>query len=103
MSDWSECYEEVPGGVVLRVHVQPRASRAAVVGRHGDAVKVRVQSPPVDDRANAEVRALLAGLVGVTPRAVAIVAGGRSRAKRVRIDGIAGPALEAAISQVAGP
>jgi hypothetical protein len=102
MSDWSECYEEVPGGVTLRVHVQPRATRAAVVGRHGDALKVRVQAPPVDDRANAEVRVLIARLAGVGPGAVTIVGGGRSRAKRVRIDGIAGPALDAAISRAVG-
>ncbi len=100
MSDWSDCYDEDSGGVVLRVHVQPRAARAGAVGRHGDALKLRVAAPPVDDRANREVEALVAALVGVPPAAVSVVGGGRSRAKRVRIDGVGAARLEEALRAV---
>jgi uncharacterized protein (TIGR00251 family) len=99
--DWSDCFSVERGGetaaVVLRVHVQPRAGRTGVVGRHGDALKVRVAAPPVDDRANAAVIALVAGLAGVAPSAVAVVSGGRSRSKRVRIEGVGPRSLSAAI------
>ena len=101
MSDWSGCYDEDRGGVVLRVHVQPRAARPGAVGRHGDALKVRVASPPVDDRANREVEALIASLVGVPVAAVTGVGGGRSRAKRVRLDGVDGAMLARALRTVA--
>jgi len=34
--------------LVLFVHVQPRASRAGIVGVHGDKLKVKITSAPVD-------------------------------------------------------
>src|SRR5207245_9532442 len=80
--------------VVLHVHVQPRAGRTAVVGRHGNAVKVRVAAPPVDDRANAACAALLADLVGVAAASVELVGGARSRLKRFRLRGVEPEVLE---------
>ena len=70
-------------GSSTRVHVraQPGASRAAVVGVHGGELKVRVCSPPVDGRANDEVCAVLAEVVGVKVREVTLVAGHTSRSK----------------------
>jgi uncharacterized protein (TIGR00251 family) len=74
--------------VVVAVHVQPRAGRTAVVGRHGDALKVRVAAPPVDDRANEATIALVAEVFDVPAKTVALVAGERSRLKRLRVEGI---------------
>jgi uncharacterized protein len=100
-SDWSDCFDVERGAagdaVLLRVHVQPRAGRTGVVGRHGDALKLRVAAPPVDDKANAAVVALVAATAGVATGAVSIVGGGRSRAKRVRIEGVDPGYLSAAI------
>lgn len=76
------------GGVVIDVHVQPGGSRDEVVGRHGDALKVKVSAPPEGGRANAAVCRLLADAFAVPPSSVDVVGGGRSRRKRVRIDGI---------------
>ena len=74
--------------VVLRLSVQPGAGRPAVVGRHGDALRVRVAPPPVDGRANDAALALVAELLGVPAAAVELTAGARSRAKRVRVRGV---------------
>jgi uncharacterized protein (TIGR00251 family) len=108
MARWSGCYEvERDDAVVLHVHVQPSAGRTAVVGRHGDAVKVRVAAPPVDDRANTAVVALLAELFGVKPAAVEVVGGGRSRSKRIRLQGVDvenfEARLDAAVDDAGGP
>lgn len=73
--------------VRVSVHVQPRASRSEIVGLHGTALKVRLQSPPVDGAANASLEMLLAERLGVPRRAVRVVAGLTSRAKTVEIDG----------------
>ncbi len=76
-------------GTVVRVsvHVQPRAASSEVVGVHGTALKVRLQSPPVDGAANASLELLLAERLGLPRRAVRVVTGASSRAKTVEIDG----------------
>ena len=71
--------------IVLRVHVQPGAGRTEVVGRHGDALKVRVAAPPEGGRANQAVAQLLATTLGVAPSNVTLVSGSASRSKRFRI------------------
>ncbi len=72
-----------PLGAQIRVRAQPGASRAAIVGRHGDELKIRVCSPPQDGRANDELRVVLADALGVRPREVALVAGHTARSKVV--------------------
>ena len=74
--------------VVLHVHVQPGAGRTAVVGRHGNALKVRVAAPPQAGRANDASAALLAEEFGVRAAQVELVGGASSREKRFRISGI---------------
>jgi hypothetical protein len=73
----------------LRVHVQPRAKRSEIAGRHGDAVKVRLAAPPVDGAANTELVRVLAEALGLPRRAVRIVAGLAGRDKVVELDGLA--------------
>jgi uncharacterized protein (TIGR00251 family) len=51
-------------------------------------VKVRVAAPPVGGRANDAVTKLLAEAFGTSERAVVLVAGARSRAKRFRVEGL---------------
>jgi uncharacterized protein (TIGR00251 family) len=68
-------------GSALRVRVVTGAGRAGVVGPHGDELKVRVCSPPVEGRANDELCAVLADALGVHVRDVRIVGGATSRSK----------------------
>jgi uncharacterized protein len=70
------------------VYVQPRASRTGIAGIHGTALKVRLQSPPVDGAANDELIAFLAKSLGVSKRSVRIAYGQSSRSKTVDIDGV---------------
>jgi len=77
-----------PGSVTFCVQVQPRASRAAFEGEHGDALKIRLTAPPVDDRANQALVRLLAERLNVPRAAVRIVAGEKSRRKRVTVAGV---------------
>jgi uncharacterized protein (TIGR00251 family) len=88
VSETSDLYDDGPDGVVLRVHVQPGAGRSAVVGRHGDALKVRVAAPPVEGRANEATRALLAEALGVPDADVDLTSGQSSRTKRFRLKGL---------------
>jgi hypothetical protein len=72
----------------LRLRVSPRAGRAAVVGRHGDAWKVRVTAPPERGRANADVVDLIADSVGVLRPDVRLISGASSRDKVVEVFGL---------------
>ena len=76
------------GGVQLAVRAQPKASREAVVGPHGDALKVAVTAAPTGGKANKAIEKVLAKAFGVRPSAVAVVSGRSSRDKLVRIDGL---------------
>jgi hypothetical protein len=73
---------------LVRLRVQPRASRDEIVGWQDDALRVRVTAPPVDGDANAAVRRVVARALGVAPSAVALVRGERSRDKVVRVAGL---------------
>jgi uncharacterized protein (TIGR00251 family) len=79
----------VDGGVTVSVHVQPRAGRTQITGRHGDALKIRVAAPPVEGRATEAARVALAAALRVPAATVTLVAGERSRLKRFRVDGLA--------------
>ena len=74
--------------ITFAVRVSPRGSRDAIEGEHQGALKVRLTAPPVDDRANEALRRLLAERLKVSLSAVRIVAGEKSRTKRVSIAGV---------------
>lgn len=82
-------------GVRFAIHVQPRSKRPGIDGLHGDALRVRVQAPPVDGAANDAVVAVIAAALGVPARAVHIAAGQSGRQKLVDVDGISAPAAQA--------
>ncbi len=74
--------------LLLSVYVQPGASRTAIVGMHGDALKVRVTAPPQDGRANRAVAALMASRLDVRPKHVAVQQGGTGRRKLLRVSNV---------------
>ncbi|HVS84816.1 MAG TPA: DUF167 domain-containing protein [Gaiellaceae bacterium] len=78
----------------LKLRVSPGAGRAAVVGRHGDAWRVRVTEPPERGRANDAVVRLLAEALAVPRSAVTLVSGHGAREKIVELAGL-GPGLVA--------
>lgn len=87
------------GGVRLTLHVQPRASRTEVAGRHGDALKVRLAAPPVDGAANDALLRFLADTLGVPRSGVTLVGGTSSRRKVVLVAGVT---VEKAEERLAG-
>ena len=82
MGDW---YRKVEQGWLISVHAQPGAKRSEIVGLHGDALKIRIASPPVDGRANEALIAFLAKALGVPRAAVSLEHGAGSRRKTLRV------------------
>ena len=79
------------------MHVQPRASRTGLAGRHGDALKIRLSAPPVDGAANEALVRFLAHRLEVPRSAVRLEAGATGRSKLVSVTGVT---LEAALQRL---
>ena len=82
MSHWAR---RIPQGWLLSIHVQPGSKTVGIAGVHGEALKVRVASRPERGRANVELLALLANLLGVPKGAVTVVKGEASRRKVILV------------------
>jgi uncharacterized protein len=76
------------GCVVFSLRVQPRASRDEIAGVIDGSLKVRIQAPALENRANEAVCEYLATLLKTPKSAVRILSGERSRVKRVEIRGV---------------
>jgi uncharacterized protein len=75
-------------GVVLRVIVQPRASRSEPAGIQQGALKLRLTAPPVEGAANEECIRLLAKLLDVPASRLRLISGHKSRRKTIVISGV---------------
>lgn len=71
------------GGSELTLHVQPGASKSELAGLHGDALKLRIQAPPVEGAANKAVIAFIAERLGLAKRDIKLLRGDSSRRKTV--------------------
>jgi uncharacterized protein len=88
------------GEVTLAVHVQPGAGRTEVVGRHGDALKIRVAAPPTGGRANTAVVDLVAKEFNLKPADVDVVSGATNRDKRLKLNGLDRKAAERTVDRL---
>ena len=79
---------EKDGAATLDIVVQPRCSREGVGPVVGDRLKVSVNAPPVDGKANEAVQRVLAETFGVPRSAVTILRGETGKRKTVRIAGV---------------
>jgi uncharacterized protein (TIGR00251 family) len=86
----------------LRLRVAPGAARAGVVGRHGEAWKVRVAAAPERGQANAAVIALLADTLALPRSSVSLVSGGGSRDKVVELAGVEPGEVEQRLADASG-
>jgi uncharacterized protein (TIGR00251 family) len=79
-------------GVTLAVRAQPGAKKTAIAGIYGDEAKaqlrIAVQAPPVEGRANEALIAFLAKTFGLPKGAVALVSGELSRNKVFLLRGV---------------
>jgi uncharacterized protein len=76
------------GTVSFVVRVQPRASKDEITGVMEGALKIRLQAPALENRANEALVEFLAHLLKRPKSAVRILGGERSRTKRVEILGV---------------
>ena len=86
----------------VRLRVAPGAARPGVVGRHGDAWKLRVAAAPEQGKANEAVVELLAQTLDVPRSSVTLVSGAGSRNKIVELSGIEPEEIERRLATAGG-
>ncbi|TDR32370.1 DUF167 domain-containing protein [Hydromonas duriensis] len=69
--------------VLLQVYVQPGAKNTDWAGEYGERIKIRLNAPPIDGRANAALTAWLAEQFECANRDVDVVRGANSRSKTI--------------------
>jgi len=95
-----DCLKLHPKGTVVSLYVQPRSSRNQIVGLHGDNLKVKLTSPPVEGAANKCCCDYLAKLFKLSKSEVELISGDKARQKRVLLRGLS-PQLVESILNVA--
>ena len=83
--------------LLLDVRVQPRASRTEFAGLMGDRLRIRLNAPPVDGRANAALVEFVAAQCGLARTRVTLERGQAGRDKQLRLHGLA--AIPAALQR----
>jgi len=81
------------GAIQFAIRVSPRSSRQAVEGIVKDAdgaklLKIAVNAPPDDGKANQAVLALLARTIGIARSRLSLVSGATARKKVIKLDAV---------------
>jgi len=85
----------------LRLRVVPGANRSGIVGRYGDAWKIRVVAAPEAGRANEAVLDVLAQTLDLPRRSLELTAGKASRDKVVALEGMTGEVADTMLAAAA--
>ena len=81
-------FQKSKKGVTLKIKVEPRSSRKGISGVVGDAIKIKVNAPPVGGAANEELIEVLSEEFGIKKTSIRILRGMSSRNKVVEIEGV---------------
>lgn len=84
----SDFISQAEQGVIMNVHIQPRASRTECVGLHGNALKFRISAPPTEGLANDALCGYLGKAFRIAKGSVVICSGHEARQKRVLLKGV---------------
>ncbi len=74
--------------LIINIKVEPRSSKSGIIGPYGDALKVKLTSPPVEGKANKELTEVLAKEFGIRKKDVEIISGQSSKNKSVKLIGV---------------
>ncbi len=74
-------------GARINLHVQPGAKKNEICGTREKSLKIKLQAPPVDGKANEALIAFIAETLGVPKRNVSLISGEKSRDKAVLVKG----------------
>jgi uncharacterized protein (TIGR00251 family) len=79
--------KQTPTGIVLNLHCQPGAKLTKVVGLHDGCLKISLQAPAQENRANEMLLSWLSKQLRIPQKQIQLLSGQSSRIKRVEIWG----------------
>ena len=79
---------DTPEGLIVNVRVVPRSDRDEVVGVHGESLKIRINAPPIDGKANDRLVRFLSAQLGIPVSGIQIIRGLTSREKQLLVAGV---------------
>ena len=91
-----------PEGTLLKVRVTPGAKKSEIVGEAGGRLRIRLQAPPVEGKANRELTRFIAKSLGLRKNRVSLAGGEKSREKTVMLEGVALPEARKRLSSALG-
>jgi hypothetical protein len=98
-----DALSEKDGNVLVRLRVQPRASRESLSTGPEGQIRAAVKAPPTDGKANAAVCAIVAKALGLPKSAVKVLRGAASREKTLALKGIGLDAARQALKERVKP
>jgi uncharacterized protein len=81
----------------LQVRVTPNARRDAVVACTGDEVRIKLQAPAIEGKANAALLNFLSEITGVPRSKITVRFGRKARVKVIEIEG---PSAQEILSRI---
>ncbi len=85
---------------ILRLYVQPKASKTRFIGLYDGCLKIGVAAPPVDGKANKEIQKFLAKMFSISKADIIITTGVHSRRKLVKIKNISTMEVRATVEKM---
>ncbi len=85
MSEQKQYLKVIEGGLRLSLYVQPNAPKTLLVGEYNGALKLKVNAPPVDGKANKEIIAFFAKYLSLSKSSICILRGETGRLKLMEI------------------
>jgi len=79
--------KQTPTGIVLSLHCQPGAKQTKVVGLHNDCLKISLQAPALENKANEQLLAWLSKQLKIPQKQIQCISGQNSRKKQLEIWG----------------
>ena len=79
--------KQTPNGITLNLHCQPGAKLTKVVGLHDGCLKISLQAPAIENKANELLLAWLSKQLKIPQKQIQFISGQNSRIKRLEVWG----------------